>query len=110
MAPFIPNKMENTQLTMKKETYITFKWQLEFETVRTQQMHTTAHYKWIHRTRRTQIVQHFFGNKRLMKHEAQRFEQFPIVNSYKSEEDPFPKTVEPVPIDAIQKNRINIHN
>lgn len=37
-----------------------------------------------------------FGNKSFMKHQAQGFDQFPIVNAFQREQDKFLKTVRPV--------------
>lgn len=35
-----------------------------------------------------------FGNKPFIKHQAQGFEQFPVINSYNAEEESFLKTVQ----------------
>ncbi len=52
-----------------------------------------------------------FGNKSFLKHQAQGFEQFPLINSYKHEEENFLKTVQLVPITQIPShaNVINSH-
>ena len=42
------------------------------------------------------VVDHF-GNKPFLKHHAQGFDQYPLFNAYKLEEETFLKTVRPVP-------------
>ena len=42
------------------------------------------------------MLEHF-GNKSFLKHQAQGFEQFPLVIAYRKEEDTILKTVQPVP-------------
>lgn len=39
----------------------------------------------------------YFGNKSFLKHQAQGFEQFPLINSYKQEEETFLKSAEIIP-------------
>ena len=46
------------------------------------------------------MLEHF-GNKPFMRHQAQGFEQFALVNAYKAEEETFLKTVRPVTHDKI---------
>ena len=43
----------------------------------------------------------YFGNKPFLKHHAQGFDQYPLANAYKLEEESFLKTVRPVPHDKI---------
>lgn len=42
------------------------------------------------------MLEHF-GNKPFLRHHAQGFDQYLLVNAYKTEEDTFLKTVRPVP-------------
>ena len=58
----------------------------------------------------TSMLQNF-GNKPFLKHEAQGFDQFPLFNSYRTEEESFMKTVRPVPIQDVPQygNIISSH-
>ncbi len=52
-----------------------------------------------------------FGNKQFMKHEAQGFDQYPINNAYKIEEESFLKNVKVIPLSKISaqdKQKMNI--
>ena len=53
----------------------------------------------------------YFGNKSFLKHHAQGFEQYPLFNSYKQEEDSFLKTVKIIPSSQLPSgaNIINSH-
>lgn len=53
----------------------------------------------------------YFGNKPFLRHHAQGFDQFPLVNAYKAEEETFLKTARPVPKDKIppSSNIISSH-
>ena len=58
----------------------------------------------------TSMLQNF-ENKPFLKHEAQGFDQFPLFNYYRTEEESFMKTFRPVPIQDISPygNIINNH-
>ena len=52
-----------------------------------------------------------FGNKPFLRHQAQGFDQYPLLNAYKAEEETFLKTVRPVTHDKVPKgsNVISSH-
>ena len=52
-----------------------------------------------------------FGNKPFQRHQAQGFDQYPLVNAYKAEDETFLKTVRPVTHDNVPKgsNVISSH-
>lgn len=53
----------------------------------------------------------FFENKPFLKHHSQGFQQFPLVNAYKKEEEQFIKTVRIITIDYLKdKTVLNIIN
>lgn len=58
-----------------------------------------------------QSIDDMFKNKAFMLHQSQGFDQFPMVNAYKKDEDSFLRTVKVVHPDLVPNsaNVINIH-